>query len=449
MDALCILQDKEDSSDWDEQCKDVTTIYSNAYVTISAASSTSCTEGFLAQRGPRLRLPFSSARRKWATECFDLQFKWATRLNNSGHDFISASFDDRETCRWRHRGWTYQESESSTREFLFGNSRVYYRCRGMQTAMGAFQPIYHSPFRHSIRETGDSENLYNEWSNLLVGHCRYGRNSFTHATDVLPAISGFAAEYHKHLADEYHAGLWARDLHRALLWFTGSPWDLPERSAFLSGLRQLQTSYLPSWTPLGRHFPLVGNYHNYHPHLFNHIQSEVEALHAETILCHPGGNPFGAIRDGWLQVTCNVLQHMQSLLRREDLEVAWSTTDRMHLMYRNALLFELKLDFAFSQRFGFSIRDEECELILRNMGSFTWLLLGSCRQGQEWGQFSREEANTRTQDRKSLGLILYPSPVPDKFYRVGAFYPPSEGTQFGAGLRLFREMGERREVVII
>ena len=121
----------------------------------------------------------------------------------------------------------------------------------------------------------------------------------------------------------------------------------------------------------------------------------------------------------------------------------------MHLMYRNAPLFELKLDFVFSQRLGPSIKDEEGELVLRNIGSFTWLLLGSCIQGEWWGRFTTEGVNTRTPDRGSLGLLLYPSPVPDKFYRVGVFYPPSEGPQFGAGLRLFREMGERSEVVII
>ena len=167
VDALCILQDKEDSSDWDEQCKDVTSIYSNAYVTISAASSTSCTEGFLVQRGPRLRLPFSSARRKWATECFDLQFKWATRLDSSVHGFASALFDDRETCRWRHRGWTYQESGSSTREILFGDSRLYYRCRVMQKAMGASRAVYQSPVRQSIRERGNTGDLYDKWNNLF------------------------------------------------------------------------------------------------------------------------------------------------------------------------------------------------------------------------------------------------------------------------------------------
>ena len=44
----------------------------------------------------------------------------------------------------------------------------------------------------------------------------------------------------------------------------------------------------------------------------------------------------------------------------------------MHLIYRNAPLFEWKLDFAFSQRLGPGIKDEEGELVLRIIGSFTW-----------------------------------------------------------------------------
>jgi len=49
VDSLCILQD--DISDWEQQCLEVAAIYGNAYVTIIAASSTSCLEGFLQQRG--------------------------------------------------------------------------------------------------------------------------------------------------------------------------------------------------------------------------------------------------------------------------------------------------------------------------------------------------------------------------------------------------------------
>ncbi|KAM3426581.1 hypothetical protein MY4824_009909 [Beauveria thailandica] len=58
IDSLCILQD--DISDWEKQCIDVCDIYANASVTICAASSGSCLQGLLRQRGTRIQIPFSS-----------------------------------------------------------------------------------------------------------------------------------------------------------------------------------------------------------------------------------------------------------------------------------------------------------------------------------------------------------------------------------------------------
>lgn len=45
VDALCISQD--DPADWDRQCVDMHKIYGNAFVTLCAASSQSCRQGFL------------------------------------------------------------------------------------------------------------------------------------------------------------------------------------------------------------------------------------------------------------------------------------------------------------------------------------------------------------------------------------------------------------------
>jgi len=73
LDSLCILQDND--SDWEEQCVEVANVYNGALVTFCAASSTFCLEGFLQQRGARIRMPFQSARRPTISRCYDIQFK--------------------------------------------------------------------------------------------------------------------------------------------------------------------------------------------------------------------------------------------------------------------------------------------------------------------------------------------------------------------------------------
>jgi hypothetical protein len=60
IDALCILQG--DKTDWEEQSSQMDKIFQHSYVTICAASSSSCMEGFLHRRRdscrPSIRIPY-------------------------------------------------------------------------------------------------------------------------------------------------------------------------------------------------------------------------------------------------------------------------------------------------------------------------------------------------------------------------------------------------------
>jgi hypothetical protein len=81
IDALCILQGS--NFDWEQNCRDMDKIYGSAYVTLCAASSTSCHEGFLSQRGLRIRLPFQSSRRHDIRGSYGIQFKYAKYLQTT------------------------------------------------------------------------------------------------------------------------------------------------------------------------------------------------------------------------------------------------------------------------------------------------------------------------------------------------------------------------------
>lgn len=132
MDALCILQD--DISDWERQCLDVTNLYANASVTICAASSTTCRQGFLRQRGLRIRMPFSSVRRPGMSGSYYLQFKYA---GLPGGLLFSEETADAHHSRWGQRGWVYQESFSASRKLLFGNANLHYYSSSSVHSMGS------------------------------------------------------------------------------------------------------------------------------------------------------------------------------------------------------------------------------------------------------------------------------------------------------------------------
>jgi hypothetical protein len=124
IDALCILQGSV--FDWEENCRVMDKIYGNAYVTLCAALSTSCHEGFLSQRGLRLKFPFQSSRRADICGSYAIQFKYARSLQTTDPPDVLGS--DFNLCRWAYRAWTFQEKALSTRQVLFGNSNIHFLC---------------------------------------------------------------------------------------------------------------------------------------------------------------------------------------------------------------------------------------------------------------------------------------------------------------------------------
>jgi len=176
VDSLCILQ--YDISDWEQQCLEVAAIYGNAYVTITAASSTSCLEGFLKQRGLRIRLPFQSAPRQAIAGPYDLQFKGVTEAILS-HNLTERNID-LVSCRWSRRGWTFQESMSSTRQLILGNSNIHFDCGGYHTTMGDNVPHlgFYDGLLHQIEMEVDHTDLGPETEILHAETVLHRSNQF-------------------------------------------------------------------------------------------------------------------------------------------------------------------------------------------------------------------------------------------------------------------------------
>ncbi|KAJ3525937.1 hypothetical protein NM208_g11424 [Fusarium decemcellulare] len=94
VDTLCILQDV--ASDWDYQCTQMDNIYGNAYITIGAAASRNCTEGFI-DRKDRVIVPFR------------FQDESATPVPFAIYrpSYRTTSAEDLVPTTWVNRGWTF------------------------------------------------------------------------------------------------------------------------------------------------------------------------------------------------------------------------------------------------------------------------------------------------------------------------------------------------------
>jgi hypothetical protein len=113
IDSVCIVQD--DPEDWEAESERMEDVFSSAYVTIAASSSSSSLEGFL---GPR--------RGRAPTDCVEL------RSQKAGSVYICKAIDnfrrDVETGALNKRGWVLQERVLSRRSIHFTSTQVYWEC---------------------------------------------------------------------------------------------------------------------------------------------------------------------------------------------------------------------------------------------------------------------------------------------------------------------------------
>ncbi|TGJ86178.1 hypothetical protein E0Z10_g2601 [Xylaria hypoxylon] len=449
VDALCILQD--DISDWERQCRDMAELYQSAHIVLCAASSASCLQGFLGQRGRRIRVPFRSARRPSVTGSYYLQFKYAGC--SRGVIFSEATADTQHN-RWGNRGWVFQESWSASRRLVFGNSNLHLYCPwGVQSSgrpkeMEAGERESNENDR-SLSGLGafSKDQLYTSWALLVRSYSRFEEHSFTKATDILPALSGLASKYHEYIHDVYHAGLWKGDLFRGLMWYwDGDSETLPERLCCLpNAFMRHNDCPIPSWSPLARGLFVTHGAIYKSDECLTSFQPEYMVLEATT---EPvGNNPFGAIQKSWsLRIHSYVLDlatlNPRSLIVSEDF--AGGEGSRGSLIYEGRHLGCFELDFVYDTDDNFfnseSFTVPAC--MLDEISRFKWVLLGSCKvRGLE------EPPDKVRRARGACGLILFSPPGSDSFHRVGVFFPGLPDNHHD-GLRLIRKLGEVRTVIV-
>jgi hypothetical protein len=326
IDSLCIVQD--DREDWKTEASKMHSIYRNAFVTIAAVSSSSAKEAFLGQRkidvksvslnfrghltgnekpkislrglGAKLFRPWSrdrkstvNARRTNRVSAQSGVGTWQSSIENSTSSIFQGPLSE--------RGWTLQERALSTRIIHFTDEGIRWEClnQTLSEDLRFCPPSFISKLSELTHSgTNRSANLHRVhgfWRYMLM---EYTSRKLTFRSDLLPALSGVAAQMHELQGSTYLAGLWKDHIIEDLCW-----WTIPDHRSKRDCKKIADVGYLnldpnhdtlPTWSWISVQQPIAYDVIE-QPGVFTSYTSLVAS---NCTLLSP--NPFGQIKDGAL-----------------------------------------------------------------------------------------------------------------------------------------------------
>ncbi|KAK3902499.1 heterokaryon incompatibility protein-domain-containing protein, partial [Staphylotrichum tortipilum] len=291
IDALCIIQDRADPSDWERESARVGQVYQNAYFTICAVSTSSCHESFLARSQHTFEFDFQSFIYPPARGKYTLHYT-GEYDGTPNHDPIS---NDLRYSPWNDRGWVFQEQELSARKLLFGHHMVHFQCSMSEESENG--EVFSAPVAIDWFDL-DQQQVYDYFRETTQV---YAARLLSYESDRLPALAGLAQRVFESTGSRYLAGLWQDDLHLGLLWH--SPRTTEILSERLSSLRASTGSGAPSWSWVSQRGRI-----EYSSPLFRYfstqrrVRKEYTAIDAETTLKGACLNQFGDVTSGIIRV---------------------------------------------------------------------------------------------------------------------------------------------------
>jgi hypothetical protein len=302
IDALCIIQDPDDPSDWERESERVGQVYQHAYFTICAMSPPSCHQSFLARSQLTIQFDFQSSLYLPARGQYTLHFAGLS----SGVPAFDPVLLDFYNSPWSNRGWVYQEEELSPRKLLFGQHMVHFECSRKRSS------------QNGETFSQDDRVDWSRWTNLTPEQVyrgfreairQYSSRSLSYESDRLPALAGVAKRVFEYTGSKYLAGLWMEDLHIALLWVAKGPGIRQSLAKRLELLGVSRGSGAPSWSWV--------SHPGYIEHsLFaclrgfgtdSHLRPEYTSIDGWTALKGAGLNQFGEVRSGTIRIRCKML----------------------------------------------------------------------------------------------------------------------------------------------
>jgi hypothetical protein len=308
----------------------MSSIYKNAYVTISAAKATKCEDGFLEHRSTVGDLLKSSFKLEILTPKDPVALnEWIERYRTK-RDFSNfMSGDDLEailqTSSWNHadawydtpstvwlastplgdgdkrdlltagdikdepitaRGWTLQESWLSPRMLIYGSAQLLWKCStGVLVDGGVPGSNSSRELKNSYRtdEKGDmvwddGTRVTDSGKELIFGRMwrdivrESSRRVLKYPEDKLNALEGIVQEFRRQTGDEYLAGLWKSRLVGDLSWYQ-NPTHKGEEFIKLNTERDC-----PSWSWIKTDGPVSHSYAENSRVVVKHAQVDIEIV---------------------------------------------------------------------------------------------------------------------------------------------------------------------------
>ncbi|KAL8350113.1 hypothetical protein RB601_001391 [Gaeumannomyces tritici] len=245
IDALCIVQD--DADDWEAEAAKMSSVYSNATLTISTLFGSDCGDKLFVRRDtiqPQ-PLPFPIPAPYFLSK---------PRPLLAVQPRTTTAADGRSASSFRgpihSRGWTLQEQMLSTRILWFGSEHLQWECVSLRATEpepnswfmrdGALETqfiedgnieernlelrmkeIVHRPLRTDgaaarRRPEDDAREMYLEWENVVA---EYTKRDLTKESDRIAAVLGLADMMGPIFRCDFVAGVWKGDYFlRSLAW---------------------------------------------------------------------------------------------------------------------------------------------------------------------------------------------------------------------------------------
>ncbi|KAI1129539.1 heterokaryon incompatibility protein-domain-containing protein [Nemania abortiva] len=209
VDALCIIQD--DDEDKREQISKMCSVYRGAFFTIAASIATTADDGFL---HPRIQYRPTKLAARTDDNVFTevLLSPVYRRLDVVGSPLYL-------------RGWTFQETQLSTRIAAYGEREMTLCCLEDAHIDGGTGRHVVGPTYRGVLDPGNltfrSSGHPHSWARIIE---TYSGRSLSVESDKLPAIAALAEEYSLTKAvTDYFAGIWREGFLLYCLWYVPLP----------------------------------------------------------------------------------------------------------------------------------------------------------------------------------------------------------------------------------
>ncbi|KAI4933621.1 uncharacterized protein J4E92_003289 [Alternaria infectoria] len=291
---------QDDSEDWSRETSRMASVYSNAYIMLSATGSPSSTSGlsiFSPNRPAPNYSPFEYTTKdgiKGTLHAFSSSRETAAKPSWAGNNAML------KTEPLSQRGWALQERWLAPRVLHFGTEQIFFECYcSFLSEHGFYLPgrvdtLFPTTSRTFPSHTHpsspdkpipDKDNPTLHWHAVLDA---YSRRSLTKPSDKLVALSGLARTYASLLPSPttYLAGHWSPTLLHDLIWQAVGTTTSPA------------VYRAPSWSwaaidgPFGLFSPNSGVGWD------KGDWTALAKIHATSITLKSAHNPFGEVTDG-------------------------------------------------------------------------------------------------------------------------------------------------------